>query len=60
MSFLLPIATRVLGGAAAKGGVSRLAAFSLGKMSSKGEDKSQVQPQQAQAPSPTWQDLTRV
>lgn len=41
MSFLLPIATRVLGGAAAKGGVSRAASFSLGRMSSKDMDKAQ-------------------
>ena len=41
MSFLLPIATRLLGGAAAEGGAGRLAAFSLGRRSSKESNTSQ-------------------
>lgn len=38
MSFLLPIATRILGGAVTKNSVSRAAAFSLGRNSAKSKE----------------------
>jgi hypothetical protein len=52
--------TKALPAAARLGSGGRMAAFSVGRMSSSDASKSGTQPQQIQAPSPTWQDLTKA